>query len=261
MGLFGYLKSTLLSKVVMAVTGVILVLFIIGHTIGNMQVFLGREVFNTYAAFLQSLGEILWVIRGTLFLALVLHIITSVNLKLQSLGAKPVKYEVKNYVVAKLTSRTMLWTGLMIFAFLTYHILHFTAGVTNPDHYDVHEYYEKEVYSMPDGSHSEAMGISTSPGSEQLVKNDLLFKRHDVYAMVILGFRDPIISLAYIIGVIILGFHLSHAIQSAFQTLGISGPKFTPCMIKTSNALSIIITLCLISIPITIFAGLVGGCV
>lgn len=257
MGLFDYLKSTLLSKVVMAVTGIILVLFIIGHTIGNMQVFLGREVFNTYAAFLQSLGELLWVVRGVLFLSLVFHIITSVKLKLQNLGSKPDKYEVKNYVKAKLTSRTMIWTGIMIFAFLTYHILHFTAGVTNPDHYNVHEYYEKEAYSLAIDSNTEF----AEGESEQLVKQDLLFKRHDVYKMVILGFREPVISIVYIIGVILLGFHLSHAIQSAFQTLGVSGPRFTPCMIKTSNALSIIIVLCLISIPIAILAGLAGGCV
>jgi succinate dehydrogenase / fumarate reductase, cytochrome b subunit len=236
MGLFTYLKSTILSKVVMAVTGIILVLFITGHAIGNLQVFIGKEQFNAYAHFLQSLGEILWLIRIGLFLALVFHVITSLRLKLLNMSARPTKYHVKHFVKAKLTSRTMLWTGSMIFAFLVYHILHFTVGITNPAHYA-----QFEQYSL-----SGAM-------------TQILMERHDAFKMVILGFRVPFISITYIIGVVLMGFHLSHAIQSCIQTLGYSSPEIMNTTAKISNAFSILIVLCFISIPVTILLGLVGG--
>ena len=135
MALFNYLKSTILSKVVMAVTGVIIVMFILGHTMGNMQIYLGQETFNNYAHTLQSLGKALWAIRAVLLLSIIFHIITSVRLKLLNLKAKPQKYYVKSYVKAKLTSRTMIWTGVMIAAFITYHILHFTVGTFGSENY------------------------------------------------------------------------------------------------------------------------------
>lgn len=259
MGVFTYLKSTILSKVVMAVTGVILVLFIIGHTLGNLQIYLGPETFNGYAEFLQGLGEILWIIRIVLFLSLVFHIITSVYLKFHNLNSKPTAYKVKNYVKAKLTSRTMIWTGIMIFAFLTYHLLHFTFGVTNPEHYN-----QKEVYSKKAKLYAELPFSETEFEGKKVTKIDqfeILHERHDVYKMVVLGFRNPFISLAYVIGVILLGFHLSHAIQSAFQTLGCNNPRYFQKIVDGSNTFATIIVLCLISIPITIYFGIIGRAV
>lgn len=257
MAILNFLKSTILSKVVMAVTGIILLLFIIGHTAGNMQVYIGREHFNHYAHFLQGLGEILWIMRIGLFLSLVLHIITSIRLSLLNAAAKPVQYQVKKYIKARLNSRTMIWTGIMIFAFLTYHILHFTVGATNPEDFNYVEYYQGEGYASITNQTVEEINQNAS----SLEKNQLILERHDVYKMVVLGFRNPLIALAYIIGVFVLGFHLSHAIQSCFQTLGVTGPKFTPRMVKASNAFAVIIVLCLVSIPFTILTGLVGGAI
>jgi len=233
--LTNYLKSTILSKVVMAVTGVMLVLYIVIHTAGNLLIYLGSDTINTYSQFLHSLGPLLWVIRVILFLALVFHIITSVYLKLHNLNAKPDKYAVKNYMKAKLTSRTMIWTGIMIFSFVVYHVMHFTMHITNPEH------VKPETYSMP---HS---------------VNEVLLQRTDVYSMVVAGFQNPFISIVYIIGVIIVGFHLNHAIQSMFQTLGFNQKHYFSAIEKSSTVLSLIIVLCLISIPITILLGLVGG--
>lgn len=237
MSLFGFLKSTLLSKVVMAVTGVIIVLFVTGHTVGNMQMFAGKETFNAYAHFLQGLGELLWVIRIVMLLSLVLHVITSINLALINSAAKPVKYKVKRYVKAKLTTRTMIWTGLMILAFLVYHILHFTSGTADPSIYG-----HIEQYALSDG---------TVP--------NVLFQRHDAYLMVVQGFKQPIVSIIYLVGVILMGFHLSHAIQSMFQTLGLNHPKYDALISKGTFIWAVVIVLCLISIPITILLGLVGG--
>ncbi|OGU12556.1 MAG: hypothetical protein A2X63_02685 [Ignavibacteria bacterium GWA2_35_8] len=265
----------------MAITGVILVLFVIGHCVGNLQVFLGKDAFNSYAYFLQErLGELLWLIRIGLIAAAVFHIITSVWLKFLNWGAKPTKYQVKNYVKARLTSRTMIWTGIMIFAFLTYHILHFTMGVVHPEDYNKTDYYVTNAVSVDkvnngtlnDTEGSDeccAEGTATNAkesiinynGSMYKVEGDepILSERHDAYAMVISGFQKPLVSILYIIGVILLGFHLNHAIQSSFQTLGYNNPKYFPKIVAGSTILSILIVLCYIAIPISILLGLVGG--
>ncbi len=235
MALLNYLKSTILSKIIMAVSGILLMLYVVVHTAGNMLIFLGMDAINSYSGFLHSLGPALWLIRAGLILAAVLHVITSVYLKFHNLGAKPQKYAVKNYVKAKLTSRTMIWTGSMVFCFVLYHLLHFTIRVTNPQHYTA-EFY-KPVHAV----------------------GDLLFERLNVYAMIVLGFRNPLISITYMIAVIIVGFHLNHAIQSMFQTLGFNQKNYFSCLEKTGTYLSVIITLCLISIPISVLFGLVGG--
>ncbi|MGA2296157.1 MAG: succinate dehydrogenase cytochrome b subunit [FCB group bacterium] len=273
---FNYLKSTIMSKIVMGVTGVILVLFIIGHSIGNLQVFVGKEALNNYAYFLQSLGEILWIIRIVLLLCLIFHIITSIRLKFLNLGAKSQKYRVRNYINAKLTARTMIWTGIMVFAFLAYHLLHFTIGVTNPKDYEHHDYYEKNASSFIKNPFESMQGnqkqmediIANNKYTivkyegESYLKNPhtkVLFVRHDVYYMVVKGFQNPLITILYIIGVILLGFHLNHAIQSAFQTLGFNHPSYTPKIIAGSTILSTIVVIFFISVPIACLLRIVGG--
>jgi len=258
MAIFSFLRSTVLSKIVMATTGILLLLFIIGHLVGNLHIYLGPEPLNTYAQFLKSIGEILWIVRIVLFVSLVLHIITSLYLSSINNAAKPVKYQVVNYAKAKINSRSMLVTGIMIFAFVTYHLLHFTFGITNPEHYAQHELTVKKAFVLP-GNVSEEQ-LKSMP-KDCFVEQNILTERHDVYKMVVLGFRNPFISLAYIVAVVLLGFHLSHAIKSCFHTLGITGPKFTPWMERCSTIFSIIITLLYISIPISVLLGLVGGAV
>ena len=256
MALFSFLKSTILSKVVMAVTGFIIVMYVVVHMIGNLQIYMGREVFNQYAYFLKSTGELLWIFRGVLLLSLILHIITSIRLYFLNKGARDVKYKVRHYLKAKLTARTMIWTGIAIFAFVTYHILHLTAGVTNPEHYNSHEYYETNAVFVEEETTEFA-----DFGFDPLEEGQILKERHDVYYMVVMGFRNPLISLAYIVGVIIVGFHLSHAMQSMFQSVGVSGPRFSPFMLSFSRTLAVLIVLGYISIPVTVMLGLVGGCV
>ncbi|MCX7879980.1 MAG: succinate dehydrogenase cytochrome b subunit [Ignavibacteria bacterium] len=235
MGIFSYLRSTILSKVVMAVTGAILVLYLIIHTAGNLLIYFGRDTLNSYSAFLHSLGPILWIFRVVLIVSVVLHIITSIKLKFENWNAKPTGYALKHYLKARFSSRTMIWTGIMIFAFVLYHLLHFTFRVTNPQHYSA------EFFQMHNA-------VST-----------VILERFDVYKMVVLGFKNPLISLVYIVGVIIVGFHLDHAIQSMFQTLGFNEKHYFPTLQNLSTILSIIIVICLISIPISIMSGLVGG--
>ncbi len=225
-----YLKSSILSKWVMAISGVFLVLFIIVHALGNMQIFLGRDTFNTYAHFLQSLGELLWVIRGFLILMLVLHIITSIRLKFLNLSAKPVKYQVKKYLKAKLTSRTMIWTGILIFAFLVYHLMHFTMGQIYNQYYGFEDKFYKSFYP-----------------------------RHDAWYMVTASFHELVIVIPYVVGVILLGFHLNHATQSMFQTAGMNHPKYFGFVQGFSVTLAWIVTLLYLSIPIGIWLFNYGG--
>ncbi len=285
MALFDYLKSTLISKVVMAVTGVIIVLFLLVHAVGNTLVYFGPEAFNAYAAFLQGLGELLWLFRIVLFLCLVLHVITSIRLKYLNWTAKPDKYKMRSYIKATLTGRTMIWTGIMIFAFLVYHLLHFTIGVVDAENFSKNnpEYYEKETVVVEEDDAWEdckkeiLKGETTAEECEEIHKkkagsfvayegdkykpdNDkVLFKRPNAYYMVVMGFNNVWISLLYIVGVILLGFHLSHAIQSMFQTLGLNHPKYNGFFRKVGPVLSTLLVLCFISIPITIYTGLVGG--
>lgn len=256
--MFKYLNHLVISKFVMAFTGILLLLFVTGHAIGNLQIFIGREALNAYAAFLQGLGEILWIMRIALFVALVLHIITSVYLKLYNRGARPDKYVVKNYVKAKLNSRTMIWTGIMIAAFVIYHILHFTVGTIQPEHYNYQELYTKNAYSIGlnhENISMDAMGNSTG----NVALNKVAYERHDVYKMVIFGFKNPYIAGFYILGVILLGFHLSHALQSFFQTLGMAGPRFTPAIRKISIWYGTLMAIAFLVVPLSILLGLIGG--
>lgn len=218
-----FLKSTILSKVVMAATGLILVLFLFGHMAGNLQMFLGQDKMNTYAATLQSMGALLWFVRLVLLLSFILHVFTSIRLKLLNMSARPVAYAKKQWVRATLTSRTMMLSGSTIFAFLVYHLLHFTFGSTNPSHYHL----------------TDALG------------------RHDVYSMIILGYQNVPISLVYALAMLLLGFHLTHAIASTFQTLGINHPRFTPIIEKTGLAVALIIVIGFLSIPFGVLAGII----
>lgn len=235
MAFFSYLRSSVLSKFVMAVTGAILILYLIVHTAGNLLIYLGKDSINSWSEFLHSLGPLLWVVRAVLIISAVLHIVTSIKLKFENLNAKPTGYAIRNYLRAKFTSRTMIWTGLMIFCFVLYHLFHFTFRITNPEH----------IYPDMYQPHNAVTQV--------------IFERLDVYKMVVLGFKNPLISIVYILGVTLVGFHLDHAIQSMFQTLGYNQKHYFDKLQKYSTALAWIITICLISIPISVLLGLVGG--
>ncbi len=246
----------------------ILLLFLFGHMAGNLQVFAGREVFNTYAHFLQSLGELLWLIRIGLFLALVFHVITSLRLKFLNWSAKPTGYKMTNFLRATFSARTMFWTGLLIFCFLVFHLLHYTTGTLDPEIYGHPDYYESnaELAVNETAIHPEALaqgleGKITVDGETMYISEagEVVFERHDAYRMVIEGFRNPIASLLYIVGMIILAFHIMHAIQSAFQTLGFNHPNSFPVIERWSIILGVLLALGYIVVPVSILLGLTGG--
>lgn len=243
MSVYKIYNSTIFLKFVMAVSGVILVLFLIFHCLGNLQIFLGQDVFNTYAHFLKSTGELLWVARITLLVMILIHIWSSLKLKFLNMAAKPQGYSVKSYVKSTLYSRTMIWTGIMIALLVTYHLLHYTAMVTNPEYATYEESYGPRVAGGSVMLESEDGTMKTVSGEEGI------FERHDAYKMVIKGFSNPLVSIVYILFVLMVGFHLSHAVQSMFQTLGWNGSGF----VRFSKILGWGLFLAYASIPIGIW--------
>jgi succinate dehydrogenase / fumarate reductase, cytochrome b subunit len=125
-------RSTVGKKVVMAVTGVLLVAFIIGHAMGNLIVFRGPEAFNAYAAFLKSNMNVLWTIRAGLILAALLHVVAAVQLTRRQRLARPVGYAQRDPQVSTYASRTIRWGGAILLVFVIYHLLHFTTGTAHP---------------------------------------------------------------------------------------------------------------------------------
>lgn len=133
-------RSTIGKKAVMAVTGIILIAFLISHVASNLTVFNGPEQINAYAAFLRTLGPLLWVARGILLLAAILHIVAAIQLTLAKRAARPVGYAEYHPQVSTIASRTIRWGGALLLLFIVYHLLHFTTGTLHPDfrHGDVH---------------------------------------------------------------------------------------------------------------------------
>jgi succinate dehydrogenase / fumarate reductase, cytochrome b subunit len=140
-------RSLVGKKVIMAVTGVILLLFLIGHLLGNLQIFVGPERLNAYSEFLKRLGELLWVVRFVLLASLVLHVIASVQVSLASKRARPADYEKKKSIETSYAARTMIWSGPLIFLYVAYHLAMFTFLVTGPG-YSPTDVYRNEVLAF-----------------------------------------------------------------------------------------------------------------
>ena len=205
-------RSSIGRKILMAVTGLILIGFVIGHLIGNLQVFQSPDHLNGYAQFLHQLGPLLWIARIGLLVAVIIHIWAGVALSLENVQARgPEPYGVKHTIRATLASRTMRWTGLVVLAFLIYHLAHFTFGAAQSSTFkdSLKRYAMQDEYRMA--------GFPVVSAGTQV---------SDVHSMVILGFQNPIVSVFYIIAVGLLTFHLLHGFDSLFQTLGLRSTRW-----------------------------------
>ncbi|MBT6175860.1 MAG: succinate dehydrogenase cytochrome b subunit [Deltaproteobacteria bacterium] len=226
--LVDFVKSSIGAKVVMGVTGVMLIGFVIMHMVGNLQVFLGPETLNAYGKMLHDLGGLLWVARFGLIGAVVLHIASGLRLASLNKAARPVRYVHETTVQASFASRYMKMSGIVVLAFVVYHLLHFTLGGATPDH----------------------TGLTTQLADGTEVK--------DIYKMVVLGFQQPAVSAAYIIAMVLLGLHLNHGATSLFQSLGLRNAKYNTLIDKVGPALSIFVVVGNCSMPIAILTGAVG---
>ncbi len=212
-------QTSIGTKQLMALTGIVLVLFVLGHMLGNMTVYQGPETINAYAAWLQG-HPLLWVFRCTMLIIVVLHIALAIRVARENRAARPEGYSRKVSLKATLASRSMLITGIVIVLFITYHLLHLTAHVVGP----VSQF-------EPEG-------------------------RLDVYANLVSGFSNPWIAWGYVLGMLLLGLHLSHAIQSFMQTLGWTHHNWEPVIEILSPLLAWTIALGFISIPVAVQFGL-----
>src|SRR5205823_7346960 len=127
-----FCHSSVGRKMIVAVTGVILILFVIGHLLGNLQIFLGPEWINGYSQHLRDLGPLLWMIRAFLLIAVVLHIYFTILLAIENRRARPESYTDREYVKATFASRHMVMSGLIVLAFILYHLAHFTFRKIDP---------------------------------------------------------------------------------------------------------------------------------
>jgi succinate dehydrogenase / fumarate reductase cytochrome b subunit len=220
-----FYRSSIGAKIVVAATGIGLFLFVVAHMLGNLQIFLGRSALNAYAHKLQSLPLLLWGARAGLLAIVGVHIWTTVRLTLRNRAARPVGYAFQDTVQATITSRTMIWSGLMIAAFVVYHLAHFTLGVVQPE---AHHLTEK----LADGS-----------------------VRYDVYSMVVLGFRNPVVAGTYIVAMVLLAMHLHHGASSLFQTLGLNDTRWNPLVSKVGPAVAVVVGVGNASMPLAVLAG------
>ena len=213
----------------MALTGAALIVFVIGHLVGNLQVFGSPDLINGYGHFLKGKPMLLWGARLGLLGCVVLHLAAAFSLVAANRAARPHGYSGASSYGSTLASRTMALSGLVILAFILYHLLHFTV-------------LQPGINGVGDFSRLKA------PLSGESVP--------DVYAMMILGFQVWWVSLAYVIAQGLLCLHLGHGIGALFQSLGLRNQVWWPRIGMLARGLSIAIFLGYSSIPIAILAGL-----
>lgn len=241
-------NSTIGAKIVMAVTGVILVGFVIVHMLGNLQIYLGPDSINHYAQSLAATPALVWGVRGVLLVSLVLHILAAVRLKKINTDARPQAYATpRRYRVTTPAARAMLFSGVLVLAFIVYHLLHLTVGLTNPEHYNLHEVLDVATQTWV-RSDNQAL-IARLP--QEMV-------RHDVFSMTVRGFMNPLVAGAYVVAMVLLAMHLSHAVSSMLHTLGLSkGAAARARNINIGRAIAAVVIIGNLSFPIAVQAGLV----
>ncbi len=216
-----FITSSIGRKVIMALSGTGLIVFVTIHMLGNGLIFFGQEAFNAYAAKLKALPLVLWGARAGLFAFFAGHILLALGLTRTKRAARSTAYAVKRTVQLGYAGRTILSSGLVIWAFVVYHLLHFTFGLTNP------------VYSHLTDVHG----------------------RHDVYSMVVYGFQNPYVASAYILAMLLLGMHLRHGTASLWQSVGLHRTSWKRVVRHGSLAVTIVIMGGFISIPLSVLMG------
>jgi succinate dehydrogenase / fumarate reductase, cytochrome b subunit len=243
MNLFANLfTSSIGRKFLMALTGLVLTGFAFGHLVGNLQIFGEPDRINGYAHFLQSLGPLLWLVRLVLLAAAGIHIWAAVVLTLESKCARgPQDYGVHRWLQAAWASRYMRMSGLVVLAFIVYHLLHFTVGLADAANFKA----ALPHWTMIEDAREFGLPLAAK-GTEV----------HDVYSMIFLGFSHPLVAGFYILATGLLSVHLLHGMESLFQTLGLRNAKWSCCLRKAVAALCLLYFLGNLAIPGAIATGL-----
>ena len=224
------------KKYAMGISGVAMMGFVLFHMIGNLKMYAGAAGLDHYAHFLQTLlyplapkGWVLWILRGGLISMLFLHLHAAWSLTRLNSNARPMKYQSKrDYQIANFASRTMRWTGIIVLAFISWHLLDLTFGVVN----------------------SEAGKMITHPGDDEAVKA--------VYASIVYSFQRTPVALFYVVANILLGIHLFHGSWSIFQSFGLNNPRFNKWTRAFATGFASIVVVGNVSFPISVMAGIVG---
>jgi succinate dehydrogenase / fumarate reductase cytochrome b subunit len=218
-------RSAVGKKWLMAISGIILLGYVLAHMVGNLKVFLGKEHINVYGEWLRTLGEpalprtvVLWAMRIVLIGAFAVHIIAAYQLTRMNQKARPQRYQSKrDYVAANFASRTMRWTGIIVAAFVIFHLLDLTWGSANPH-----------------------------------------FVRGDPYDNLFYSFERVPVAIAYIVAMLALGIHIFHGAWSMFQSLGLNNPRWNIWRRWFAVAFAVVITVGNVSMPLLITTGVVS---
>ena len=210
------------KKAVMAVTGLFLLGFVLAHMAGNLLIFGGQDLLNSYAQHLEDLKPLLWVARIILLVLVALHITTAVQVTMENRKARPVAYHKAQALQTTYAARTMAFSGIIILVYIEYHLLHFTFRVTHP---------------------AISHGIDAQG-------------RRDVYTMVVLSFRSPLLTAFYVFSMALLSMHLSHGFKSLFQSMGWNHETLEPKLAKISCGLALVIFAGYSSIPLAVLLGI-----
>lgn len=216
MWVLNFWKSQIGKKVIMAVTGLIGVGFVVGHMLGNLQMFQGPEKMNAYAKFLHDLGGLLWLARAVLLGAVVLHVVAAVQLTRQKQAARPVGYaKGTQWAVSTFASRSIRWGGALLLFFIAFHLAHFTWRVVYP-------------------------GYSST----------------NIYGNVVAGFSKWYVSLFYLVTMAALFLHLYHGVWSSPRTLGAVQPSRNPLARRVAPVIAILVYLGFSAIPAAVLLGI-----
>ena len=221
-------QSSLGKKYLMAISGVVLVGFVIWHLVGNLQIYLGPEAINRYGHFLQTTPELVWPARIGLLVMVTVHIVSAITLARQNRAARPTAYANQQVVASSYAARTMLMSGLIVLAFIIYHLLHFTIQVTSIN------FTGQDFNALVDAK-----------------------ERHDIYRMMVLGYQRPLVSGFYVVAIGLLCLHLSHGVSSMFQSLGLSNRVYEVWLSRLAVTLAVLIFLGYSSIPAAVLLGIV----
>lgn len=225
--------SSIGKKVIMAATGIALILFVIGHLVGNLQVFLPKERINAYAHLLHSNPALIWCVRVGLLAIVGLHVWSATTLSAQNKAARPADYAGgTGPYAASWASRTMLMSGLIIGAFVIYHLLHYTAQV-------------------------QFINFTGRDFSDLVVRGGPQDGYRDIHQMLIIGFSQPLVSLFYLASIGLLCLHLSHGASSMFQSLGLQEGVWRSRLETSAKVLAIALFVGYASIPLAVFLRLV----
>ncbi len=204
----------------MALTGLAMVGFLVAHLAGNLLIFAGPQALTEYALGLRKIEPLLWVMRSGLILSILVHIFAGVRLTRLNQAAKPQGYAVKKRVKSNFASSYMLVTGFLIVTFILYHLAHLTFKVTHPEFANLGPF--------------------------------------DLYAMMVISFKSPIVSFFYVLSIVALMMHLNHGVSSLFQSLGINHGNINCFLRFVGPFLSIVLAIGFLSIPLAVFLGFIG---